>query len=217
MPRSFDAVLFDFGGVLIDSPLPSLQRAILEIGADPEQLFQLIFGPEEEDTDHPWHRLERGELPMAMAHKELIALCQRSGIDADPFQLLSKALGPKNRPKQAMVNRVRELRGQGCRTALVTNNVREVRESWWATLPLDELFDIVVDSSEIGLRKPDPEIYRRALELLGGIAPDRAIFLDDLRPNLDAAERLGMRGILVEHDPHPALQELGSLLDSRLA
>jgi putative hydrolase of the HAD superfamily len=217
MPRRFDAVLFDFGGVLIHSPLPALERAAVEIGADPWQLFQLIFGPAEEDTDHPWHRLERGELPIARAHKELIALCRQAGIDADPFQLLSAAMGSKSRPKPAVVSCVRELRGQGYRTALVTNNVLEVRESWRATLPLDELFDIVVDSSEIGLRKPDPAIYHRALELLGGIAPDRAIFLDDLRPNLDAAERLGMRGILVEHDPHSALQELGSLLDSRLA
>jgi epoxide hydrolase-like predicted phosphatase len=217
MPRRFDAVLFDFGGVLIHSPLPALERAAVEIGADPQQLFQLIFGPEDEDTDHPWHRLERGELPMAEAREGLLALFRRAGIDADPFQLLTKALGPKNRPKQAMVSCVRELRGQGYRTALVTNNVREVRESWRATLPLDELFDIVVDSSEIGLRKPDPAIYHRALDLLGGIAPDRAIFLDDLRPNLDAAERLGMRGILVEDDPHSALRELGSLLDSQFA
>jgi epoxide hydrolase-like predicted phosphatase len=212
MSRSFDAVLFDYGGVFINSPFPALERAALEIGADPPELLLIMFGPYEKDTDHPWQRLERGELSIMEARDELTRLCQRAGIEVDPLQLLASIMGPKDEPKDVVMSCVRELRRDGYRTALVTNNVREARDRWRVLLRADELFDVVVDSSEIGVRKPDPAIYHRALDLLGGIEPDRAIFLDDVQSNLDAAERLGMRGIRVEDDPSRALQELRSLL-----
>jgi putative hydrolase of the HAD superfamily len=212
MPRHFDAVLFDYGGVFIDSPFPALERAAIEMNADPAQLLRIMFGPYERDTDHPWHRLERGELPILQARDGLMRLCQQAGLDVDPLQLLADAMGSKDQPKEVVMSCVRELRRDGYKTALVTNNVREARTRWQARLQADELFDVVVDSSEIGVRKPDPAIYHRALDLLGGIEPGRAIFLDDLQSNLDVAEHLGMRGVLVEDDPRRALQELRSLL-----
>jgi putative hydrolase of the HAD superfamily len=106
---------------------------------------------------------------------------------------------------------VRHLHGVGVKVGLVTNNAIEIRERWRSLLPLDELFDDVVDSSEVGIRKPDPAIYRLALERLGGIPAESAIFLDDLQQNLDAAESVGMHGILVEPDPAGAMQELKRL------
>lgn len=213
MSRSFDAVLFDYGGVFIDSPFSALARAAREIGADPEELLLIMFGPYEQDTNHPWHRLERGELPIRVARDELVRLCQRAGIDADPLRLLVGAMGP-SQPKEVVMSCVRDLRSDGYRTALVTNNVREESKRWRALLRADELFDVVLDSSEIGLRKPDPAIFHLALDRLGGIEPGRAVFLDDLQSNLDAALQLGMRGILVGEDPRRALTELRSLLAS---
>ena len=82
-----------------------------------------------------------------------------------------------------------------------------------ARLAIDELFDLVVDSCEEGVRKPDPAIFRTALDRLGVDDPGRAVFLDDFEGNLVAARGIGMHGILVGPDPRPALAELAALLD----
>ena len=115
--------------------------------------------------------------------------------------------------REVLVGRVRALRAAGLATALVTNNVAEFRPHWRAMLPVDELFDLVVDSSEVGVRKPDPAIYRLALAGLGGIPPECALFLDDYPSNIDAAVALGIRGVLVESDLRTALTALDRLID----
>jgi HAD superfamily hydrolase (TIGR01509 family) len=79
-------------------------------------------------------------------------------------------------------------------------------------IPVDTLFDLVVDSSEIGVRKPDPEIYRFALNALGGVAPERAVFLDDHQGNIDAALAVGLQGVLVEAESTSALAALERIL-----
>ena len=78
-------------------------------------------------------------------------------------------------------------------------------------LPLDELFDVVVDSSEIGMRKPNPAIFAHTLDLLG-VAPERTAFLDDFAGNVTAARGVGMIAILVEPDPTAAIGEVDALL-----
>ena len=114
--------------------------------------------------------------------------------------------------REEMVEVAREVRAAGLRTAIVTNNVREFGASWRAMLPIDELFDAVVDSHEIGLRKPDPRIFEHALAQLGGIPAGRSVFLDDFAGNVVAAERLGMRGILVGDDWPKAIACLRGML-----
>ena len=109
---------------------------------------------------------------------------------------------------------MRRLRSEGYATALVTNNVVEFREHWRKLIPVEALFDCVVDSSEEGVRKPDPAIYHLALERLGGVAPQRAVFLDDFQGNIDAATRLGLSGILVTADYERAIGDLDRLLDA---
>jgi epoxide hydrolase-like predicted phosphatase len=210
--QRFEAVLFDFGGVFVGSPFPTFEAHSREMGWDPDRLLELTFGPLNEDTDHPWHKVERGELSMIEARLEIITLCKEAGLEVDPFVLLARAMLPQNRANPLVVDCVRELRLAGLKTALLTNNALEIRERWRAVLPLGELFDDIVDSSEVGVRKPDPAIYELALERLGGLTPESSIFLDDLPANLEVAERLGMRGILVEPDPGPALDELRSLV-----
>ena len=107
-----------------------------------------------------------------------------------------------------VVERARALRAGGHRLGMITNNVAEFRELWRAMLPLDELFDVVIDSSEVGMRKPDPRIFHLALERLGGVDPARSVFLDDYPGNVVAAEAVGMHGILVEADHQPAIARL---------
>jgi putative hydrolase of the HAD superfamily len=112
-----------------------------------------------------------------------------------------------------VIEAVQMVRAKGLRTAIVTNNIREYGDAWRSRLPLDELFDLVVDSCEEGVRKPDPVIFRTALDRLGVSEPSRAIFLDDFAGNVTAARELGMRAILVGPNPAPALDELTALLD----
>jgi epoxide hydrolase-like predicted phosphatase len=136
------------------------------------------------------------------------------GLEVDLFEML-KYMSSDGGPRTAVIDRTRRLRAEGYRTALVTNNIVEFREFWRPMVPLDELFDVVVDSSEVGVRKPDPRIFHLTLDQLGGVAPERSVFLDDYPGNVDAARRLGMYGIVVESDPGRALAELDRVLEGR--
>jgi putative hydrolase of the HAD superfamily len=174
----FDAVLFDFGGVLTPSPIHGLRQAAHDLGIPPDVAFAAVFGGYDEDTDHPWHRLERGEVSIEDALAAIATLAGKAGYDLDPIALLTSGMGG-SLIRDDVVDLVREVRGAGLRTAIVTNNIREFGDTWRAMLPVAELFDVVVDSCEEGVRKPDPRIFHIALERLGGIAPERAVFLDD--------------------------------------
>jgi putative hydrolase of the HAD superfamily len=198
-----EAVLFDFAGVLTTSPW----TAMAEAGGGS---LELLIGPYEQDTDHPWHRVERGEIAIAEWIEEVSRAGQEQGVEVD-FSPLASLLTDMSVHHQVL-ERVRELRDAGYRTALVTNNVREGSSTWRAMIPVDDLFDAVVDSSEVGMRKPNPAIYQHALDLLGGVAPKRAVFLDDSPGNVTGARRAGLHAILV-HDPDEALEELTALLD----
>jgi epoxide hydrolase-like predicted phosphatase len=210
-PR-LEAVLFDFGGVFTESPFGAAESLGAELGAPPGRLLELVFGPYHADTDHPWHRLERGEIGFLAAREEILALGRAAGIEADPLRVFQKMGMAGGGVREAMVERARRLRAAGVRTALVTNNAREFRERWRALLPADELFEHVVDSSEVGVRKPDPAIFRIALARLGGPAPERTLFLDDFEGNLAAARGLGLRALRVAEDPASALAALDALL-----
>jgi epoxide hydrolase-like predicted phosphatase len=206
-----EAALFDFGGVFTDSPFSAARNLGTELGAEPERVLELVFGPYDADTDHPWHRLERGEISLVDARDAILELGRDEGVETDPFrvfQLMSGSHGARD----AVIDRTRRLRAAGVRTALVTNNVRELREHWRQLLPVDELFEFVVDSSEVGMRKPDPRIFELALEKLGGVAPERTVFLDDWEGNVAAARGVGMRGLRVDEDPSDALAELDRIL-----
>lgn len=197
------AVLFDLTGVLTTSPWPALTAAA-------RGDLELLVGPYHQDTDHPWHRLERGEITIDEWLTAVHALAEAAGtsLDLTPMQSLLSTLSVHD----DVVEHIRGLRAEGYRTALVTNNVREGSAAWRALLPVDDLFDIVVDSSSVGMRKPDPAIFVHTLDLLGGIAPERAVFLDDVEGNLVGARSAGLRTILVDDPPGPALAELDLLL-----
>ncbi len=203
-----EAVLFDFGGVFTASPFDA---------AGSDQMRELIFGPYDQDTEHPWHRLERGELSLAAARELIIALGAREGVDSDPFAMFERMGrdGGGREARTSFVERTRKLRGSGYHTALVTNNVSEFSRAWRRMVPVDELFEVVVDSSEEGVRKPDPAIFQLTLERLGGIQPECALFLDDHLGNVVAAEALGIRAIQVEAEPTAALAALDALLAER--
>jgi putative hydrolase of the HAD superfamily len=199
---TFSTVLFDFAGVLTSSPWGALTAAG---GGN----LELLIGSYGEDGDHPWHRVERGELAITDWAVEVTAMAEELGTQVDFAPL--QALLAEMTVNEQIVDRIRELRAEGYRLGLITNNVREGSASWRALVPVDELFEVVVDSSEVGMRKPNPAIYHHALELLGGVEPGEAVFLDDTASNVEGARRAGLAAILVD-DPDRALAELDTLL-----
>jgi putative hydrolase of the HAD superfamily len=205
-----DAVLYDFGGVFTLSPFTAAREGGAKHGLDMELAFELCFGPYHEDTDHPWHRLERGELAFNDARTALAQLAAERGYDVDPITLLAGVVG-EDKQRDDVVARARAVRATGVRTAVVTNNVAEFGDGWRSLVPIDELFDVIVDSCQEGIRKPDPRIFHLALERLGTTA-ERSVFLDDHPANITAAEAVGITGILVGDDRVAAFDELDALL-----
>ena len=203
------AILFDFGGVFMDSPFAAVRAFGEQKGIAPERVLELIFGAYDCDTDHPWHCLERGEMSLGDAREAILAL----GAPDHRIDLF-EALGSLTRAsiRQDMIELAREARAAGIKTAIVTNNVKEFGDGWRSMLPVDELFDAVIDSAHVGVRKPDPRIFAMALERLGGVKPENAVFLDDFHGNVVAAEKVGIRGILVDEDHRPAMDALRALL-----
>lgn len=203
-------MLFDFNGVLTSSPFEAIGAIGEPAGVAPDAVLELMMGPYHEDTDHAWHRLERGEISIVEYAADLFVRAKDAGLDLD-FASLRGLMG-RLEVHEPVVATIRELRDEGYRTALVTNNVREITTQWRELVPVDELFDAVVDSSEVGIRKPNAAIYLHALGLLGGVAPSRAVFLDDAPGNVEGARRAGLHAILVG-EPRAALAELDALLD----
>jgi putative hydrolase of the HAD superfamily len=203
------AVLFDFGGVILASPF--------EAFADYERARDLppdfIRGLNATNPDaNAWARLERNEIDFDEFCRLFEAEADAAGhrIDArDMLALISGDLRP------AMVDAVRRCKEAGLKIALLTNNwVSLDSRSPDITAPeRDEvlhLFDVIIESSKVGVRKPDPRFYELACEALG-IEPSEAVFLDDLGVNLKPARAMGMTTIKVV-DPDDALAELETVL-----
>lgn len=207
------AVIFDFGGVFVDSPFDALTSAARRRGIEPSHLMEVVFGAYDRDTDHPWHRLERGEIDLAEAVDGIVALSVAGGgPEIDPLSMVAEVGGGGIRDD--VVERCRRYRDAGVLTGLLTNNAREFEPFWRPMLALEELFDDVVDSSAVGLRKPDPRIYELALRRLG-VTASEAVFIDDAPGNVDGARRVGMRAVLIgpqRSDVPAALAELDELL-----
>lgn len=201
-PSPFKAVLFDFGGVILSSPFEAFARFEAERGLPPG--FLRSVNATNPDTN-AWARLERSELSLEEFGAAFAAESAALGHEVDGLDLLPLLAGTLRPP---MVEAVRRC-AQRFVTGLLTNNVllpdgHVDRES-----EMDEvlsLFHVIVESSKVGVRKPDPRFYELACEQLG-IAPHEAVFLDDLGINLKPARAMGMHTIKVV-DPDLAIAEL---------
>lgn len=206
-----EAVFFDFGGVFIDSPFAMAGDAAARLGVEADTLIEVVFGPYDADTDHPWHRVERGELAFEAARVEIAALATASGFEIDPFAVLADLVG-SHQVRDFMVDAVRDLRALGIRTGVITNNIAEFGSTWRAMVPVDELFDDVVDSSAVGVRKPGAAIFHLACERLG-VAPGAAAFIDDFQGNVDGAVAAGLRAVCCGYSVDTTRAALAELLE----
>lgn len=190
--RTFDAAVFDFGGVLTE-PIFRRSRADDE-GASFARFFvvEAVSVYAEPTGHHDLHQLEVGTLGEVEFIERLVARYVAAGnAPLDTATARRHLFGRGIVACAAMVDAVREVHAAGYRTGLLTNNVREWEADWRAVVPVDDLFDVVVDSSRVGLRKPDPAIYRLCCERLE-VPFERCLFVDDMRCNVDAAAALGM-------------------------
>jgi putative hydrolase of the HAD superfamily len=192
---AIEAVVSDFGGVLT-SPLMGAFAALQEEDdLDAGALGGALRRIAERDGRHPLYELECGR----MTEHDFLSVLQAQlradlGRDVEMHTFAERYFGHLE-PNDAMIGFLRELRDRGYRLAILTNNVREWEPLWRAMLPVDELFEVVVDSGFVGLRKPDPAIYRLTCERLG-VAPERCLFVDDVEVNCAAAAELGMAAVL---------------------
>ena len=208
-----EAVFWDFGGVFTGSPF-HLDDYARSLGTTNERLLEHVFGRYEANGDHPWHRLERGEGTLAEALEAAYESCRADGIEGFSSEGFFKAMSStsSDERREMAVAKVQELNEAGMRQAIITNNAKEFGDMWRSLIPVDELFEAVIDSSAVGLRKPDPRIYQLALQQLEISQPETSAFLDDFEPNVTAARELGMHGVLVGDDIVPALAELDRIL-----
>jgi epoxide hydrolase-like predicted phosphatase len=212
--RPVEAVIFDFGGVISVPVFHDLDPMDDELGVPRGSLHDLLFGAAD-GAEPDFHRLETGEMTLA----DYFAGLERRApdvigrpLDGEAFLKFSADRGLQ--VQWPVVHRIRGLRTDGMRLALLTNNAKEFGEAWKASFPVEELFAVVVDSSHVGLRKPDPRIYELTCERVG-VEPPAALFLDDNVENVAASRALGIESILVTPDPLATIQALNSTLERR--
>jgi putative hydrolase of the HAD superfamily len=210
--------IFDYGGVMTESLFrrrrdadPGLVSLLAFFFDDLRSVYHLPTS-----ATHDLHQLEIGKLSEAEFFRRLCARHAAAGNPPiDPEKARALVFADRAEASAAMIDTVRQLRRAGYRTALLTNNAREWEPMWRALIPVEELFDVVVDSSVVGLRKPDPRIYALTCERLG-LDPDECIFVDDLQCNVDAAAELGLETVHCT-DPTAASEEVARRLLGRPA
>jgi putative hydrolase of the HAD superfamily len=203
-PAGLCAVIFDWGGVLTP-PIAGLVRAWAAADMIDWDSYVTAVGPwlaaayDPDGVCNPVHQLERGECTAAEFERLLAARLMRTdGLPVVAEGILARMLGIGGEPVALMYDLIRQLRQRGLKTALLSN-------SWGvAGYPRDDfpaLFDAVVISGEVGMRKPESRIFSHTVGLLG-VEPGECVFVDDIAANIAAAEALGMTGI---HHDDPAI------------
>jgi putative hydrolase of the HAD superfamily len=210
----FQAVIWDFGGVFTSSPFEAFARYERERGL-PENLIRQINSAN--PLENAWAKFERSELDLDQFDVEFAKEAKALGHHVpgkDIIALLSGDFRPD------VIEALRRIKAAGYKTGCITNNVpanmsgsKEGRTLY--AREIMEMFDHLIESSKIGIRKPNPRIYEMMCEALS-VEPSACIYLDDLGMNLKPAKAMGMATIKVETGPQ-AIAELEKLLQMKLA
>jgi putative hydrolase of the HAD superfamily len=215
-PKAIKAVLWDFGGVLTTSPFEAFNRFEIENGF-PKDIIRTINSTNP-DTN-AWAQLESASIQVDEFDETFAAEAKTLGHEIRGRQVLALLSGDI---RPAMVDALKKIK-TSYQVACITNNVKTGTGPGMASdskraqgvAAVMELFDLVVESSKVGVRKPDPKIYQFTCESIG-VSPDECVFLDDLGINLKPAKTLGMRTIKVV-DPETAIAELEGHLKMKLS
>ncbi|HEX4280894.1 MAG TPA: HAD family phosphatase [Solirubrobacteraceae bacterium] len=189
-----EAIISDFGGVLTSPLLEGFTGVVESSGISLESLGKAMVAIAERQKSNPLFELETGRMTEAAfmdALSDQLSADHGSDVGLDGFgERYFEHLHPNDRMSEYM----RELRGRGYKMAICTNNVREWEARWRAMLPVDEIFEVVVDSAFVGSRKPEPRIYEITLERLGA-SPEMTLFVDDVEVNCEGARKLGIGAV----------------------
>lgn len=228
--KPVEAVIFDYGGVFSSPLFAGLEAFEATMGYPDGSLGTLLFGegsyirggggdpcdgavsPDAEL--HDFHLLERGEMTLDDYVAGLVARAPEilgEPLNFDAYQRFM--IESEFSVHWPVVHRARGLRDDGLALGMLTNNVAEFSDTWRASLPVDELFPVVVDSSRVGMRKPEPGIYVLTCEQVG-VDPDATVFIDDNADNCAAADALGIEAIRFEQ-PTQMIDDLDALLARR--
>jgi putative hydrolase of the HAD superfamily len=189
-----EAIISDFGGVLT-SPLQHSFAAFQDAsGISPKELGRAIAAVAKRDGANPLFELETGRMTEADFLGSLGAQLSDQlgrGIELNGF---GKRYFEHLHPNDRLIEYMRQLRRRGYKMAICTNNVREWEPLWRAKLPVNEIFEVVVDSAFVGSRKPEPRIYELTLDRLG-VPAGAALLIDDIELNCIAARELGIQAV----------------------
>lgn len=205
-----EGVISDFGGVLTSPLLDSFAAFQDASGISLEELGAAMAAITVRDGKNPLFELETGRMTEASFLGSISAelstglgrLVELHGFGEQYFEHLH--------PNERVIEYMRDLRGRGYKMAICTNNVREWERMWRAKLPVDEIFEVVVDSAFVGTRKPEPRIYELTLERLG-VDAGAAVFVDDIELNCQAANDLGLTAVWFQ-DTDQAIAEIEAAL-----
>ncbi len=204
------AVISDFGGVLTTPLIESFMAFQDQTGISNKALGNAMQAATEANGDNPLYEMERGEITEE-AFLELLTDSLEPLLGHRPEmhrfkEIYFEALDP-NPP---MIELMRELKAEGYRMAMLTNNVREWEPLWRPMLPVDEIFETVVDSGFVGCRKPESRIYAMTLERLR-LPAEACLFIDDILINCEGAQKAGINPVHFQ-DNEQAILEIRAAL-----
>jgi putative hydrolase of the HAD superfamily len=206
------AVISDFGGVLTTPLIQSFMAFQDQTGITTEILGKGMQAATDANGDNPLFEMERGEITEVAFLDQLTDSLEPLLGHRPEMHRFKEIYFEALDPNQPMIDLMRELKATGYRMAMLTNNVQEWEPLWRPMLPVDEIFETVVDSGFVGYRKPESKIYALTLEQIG-IPSESCLFVDDVLVNCEGAERAGMTAVHFQ-DNDQATAEIRQALDS---
>jgi putative hydrolase of the HAD superfamily len=189
-----EAIVSDFGGVLTTPLIESFMAFQDQTGITTETLGKAMAAITEAEGENPLFQMERGEITEVSFLETLTDGLEPLLGHRPEMHRFKEIYFEALEPNLPMIDLMAELRDEGYRMAMLTNNVREWEPLWRSMLPVDEIFETVVDSGFVGCRKPESKIYALTLERIGAPAGS-CLFVDDVEVNCEGARRAGMHAV----------------------
>jgi putative hydrolase of the HAD superfamily len=204
------AVISDFGGVLTTPLLESFMAFQDQTGITTEVLGKGMQAATEANGDNPLFEMERGEITEVAFLEKLTDSLEPLLGHRPEMHRFKEIYFEALEPNPAMIELMRTLKDEGYRMAMLTNNVREWEPLWRAMLPVDEIFEDVVDSGFVGCRKPESRIYELTLERIA-MPAEACLFIDDVLVNCEGARKAGLQAVHFQ-DNEQAMPEIRAAL-----
>lgn len=207
------AVISDFGGVLTTPLIQSFMAFQDQTGITTEVLGKAMQAATEANGENPLFEMERGEITEVAFLDQLTGSLEPLLGHRPEMHRFKEIYFEALEANPEMIELMRELKAEGYRMAMLTNNVREWEPFWRSMLPVDEIFATVVDSGFVGCRKPESKIYALTLERIE-MPPEACLFVDDVLVNCEGAEKAGIAAVHFQ-DNEQAIGEIRAALAER--